>query len=196
MPRPPRILELLMGLSVILCAIMSFRSGTPERALAGILQLTVGGLLMVSRPLQRTANPAQVASSLPALAAGAIGLAIAAPWGDWNLATATMFSTGLILAVVSLLTLGRSFGVLPAARKPVCSGVYRWVRHPAYVGQLMMLTACGLSNSLLLGLLIPLACLPLLALRIQAEERLLGDTWTDYRLYMQRVRWRICPMLW
>ena len=79
MPRPPRILELLMGLSVILCAIMSFRSGTPERALAGILQLTVGGLLMVSRPLQRTANPAQVASSLPALAAGAIGLAIAAP---------------------------------------------------------------------------------------------------------------------
>ena len=187
---------MLLGISVILSAIISLQSGTPERALAGILQLSVGCLLLLSRPLHRTASLAQVTSSLPSLAAGGIGLAIAAPWGDWNLASAAVFTTGTVLAVVSLLTLGRSFGVLPAARKPVCTGVYRWVRHPAYVGQLLMLAACGLSNSPLLGLLIPLACLPLLALRIRAEEKLLGDTWHEYRRYTQLVRWRICPLLW
>jgi protein-S-isoprenylcysteine O-methyltransferase Ste14 len=196
MPRPPRTLELLMGLSVVLCAVVSFQSGTPERVLVGILQLSVGCLLLLNRPLRRTASPAQVASSLPSLAAGGIGVAIAAPWADWNLASTAVFTAGSLLAVVSLLTLGRSFGVLPAARKPVCTGVYRWVRHPAYVGQLLMLAGCGISSSPLLGLLIPLACLPLLALRIRAEERLLGETWSDYRLYMQRVRWRICPLLW
>ena len=74
MPRPPRILELLMGLSVILCAIMSFRSGTPERALAGILQLTVGGLLMVSRVPYR--SPASLRLSRETMTLLALGCGV------------------------------------------------------------------------------------------------------------------------
>lgn len=196
MPRPPRCLEVLLGLSVVACAIVSFRSEIPERALVGTLQLTVGCLLLLSRPLKQSASPVQVACSLPALAAGAVGLAVAAPSTEWAVAAIALLCTGSTIAIVSLLTLGRSFGVLPAARKPVCSGPYRCIRHPAYVGQLLMLAACGFSQSTLLGIALPLACLPLLALRISAEERLLADTWSDYRDYMQRVRWRICPLLW
>ena len=71
MPRPPRCLEVLLGLSVVACAVASFRSEIPERALVGTLQLTVGCLLLLSRPLKQTASPVQVACSLPALAAGA-----------------------------------------------------------------------------------------------------------------------------
>lgn len=196
MPRPPRVLELLLGLSVILFAVPLFLAGTPERILLAILPLTVGCLLLLPRPLWQSGSLSQVFCSLPSLAMGGVGLAIAAPWSEWSIPAAAILAAGLTLAVVSLLTLGQSFGVLPAARKPVCSGPYRWIRHPAYAGQLLMLAACGFSSSNLLGIVLPLATLPLLGLRISAEEQLLGDTWDEYRNYMSRVRWRICPLLW
>ena len=47
-----------------------------------------------------------------------------------------MIVLGMILSIFSLASLGRSFSIIPQARKLVKSGPYRLVRHPIYVGEL------------------------------------------------------------
>lgn len=42
--------------------------------------------------------------------------------------------TGYALSSIALLELGRSFGVAPANRGRVGSGIYRVMRHPMYFG--------------------------------------------------------------
>lgn len=47
-----------------------------------------------------------------------------------------------------------------------------------------------------MGGLIAIAAIPILGLRIRAEEQLLGGEWPVYREYMERVRWRLFPLVW
>ncbi|MDP7274174.1 MAG: isoprenylcysteine carboxylmethyltransferase family protein [Planctomycetaceae bacterium] len=195
MPPPPRFLEILAGLSVLASALFSLDEWTPQRGLVAAVQIAVGGLLLLRRPLRQAATPRQILACLPALLVGAAGLALAGPPDEWGFPETVLFGVGTTITLTSFLVLGRSFGVLPAARNPVTSGPYRCVRHPAYVGQLLMLTACGFSGSMLVGLAVPTFVIPLLVLRIRAEEQLLNN-WADYRDYTRRVRWRICPLVW
>ena len=44
---------------------------------------------------------------------------------------------GLAVVIVGKMTLGRSFGVVPANRGVVVGGPYRLVRHPIYTGYLI-----------------------------------------------------------
>ena len=46
-------------------------------------------------------------------------------------------TVGLIIMVIGLASLGRSFGIMPRARGLVQSGLYRWVRHPIYLGEFL-----------------------------------------------------------
>jgi protein-S-isoprenylcysteine O-methyltransferase Ste14 len=41
---------------------------------------------------------------------------------------------GFSLATIALFELGTSFGVSPASRGVVRTGVYRWMGHPIYIG--------------------------------------------------------------
>ena len=196
MPRTPRIAEYLLGASVIFAVVMSVRDGTPLEFAVAAIPLVVGILLLLERPLRRPGSLGQTMASLPAMALAGPVLAAAAPWSRWDASIILMLASGVVITVVSLATLGRSFGVLPAARRPVDRGPYRWIRHPAYLGQWLILAACGLSTSPQMGGLIAIAAIPILGLRIRAEEQLLGGEWSVYREYMERVRWRLFPLVW
>jgi protein-S-isoprenylcysteine O-methyltransferase Ste14 len=54
--------------------------------------------------------------------------------------------TGLVVAIWSVLYLGRSFGILVVVRKVVLGGPYQWVRHPMYLGYICMLAGLVLAN--------------------------------------------------
>lgn len=67
----------------------------------------------------------------------------------------------------------------------VQSGPYRFIRHPAYLGYLLIAVGISLGYSSLAGLCaIPLLLLPGLIYRIQTEEKLLaahfGEQWRGY----------------
>jgi protein-S-isoprenylcysteine O-methyltransferase Ste14 len=78
----------------------------------------------------------------------------------------------------------------------ISTGLYGIVRHPMYVGVLIMYTPAPVALGSYWGL-IPFALLPLaLALRILNEEKVLKENLKGYREYCERTRYRLIPFLW
>lgn len=104
----------------------------------------------------------------------------------------TLALAGVVWVLVSVLALGRCFGVLPEARGLVTRGPYRVVRHPVYLGEL---AACA---GLMVAALSPfnVACFAVLCIsqrmRMQMEERALGREFPEYRAYAVRTP-RVLP---
>jgi protein-S-isoprenylcysteine O-methyltransferase Ste14 len=121
--------------------------------------------------------------------AGAIVTAVAlAP--PTEAAAMPLLIAGELLAVagvawlfVSVLVLGRCFGVLPEARGLVTRGPYRVVRHPVYLGEIAAFVG------LVLGALSPwnVGCLVVMCaaqwVRMGLEERALTREFPEYREY-------------
>lgn len=106
--------------------------------------------------------------------------------------TVMVSAVGLRIVVLGKLSLGRSFGLTPANRGVVCTGVYRYVRHPIYLGYLVTHVGFVTAYPAIWNLAMLLAADVALMLRAICEERTLALD-PAYRAYMARVRWRILP---
>lgn len=93
----------------------------------------------------------------------------------------------------SLLTLRDRFGIAPADRGLETGGPYRWVRHPMYLGELILRAALVSAAPLTwssAGLLFLLCGLQIA--RALREERCIDG----YAVYARRVRYRLLPGVW
>jgi protein-S-isoprenylcysteine O-methyltransferase Ste14 len=108
--------------------------------------------------------------------------------------SAFLQSAGLVWQIFAKLSLGRSFGLLPAARGIVTGGAYRFVRHPIYAGYLLAHVGFALDNFTARNLLVLSALYGLQWLRLIGEERVLS-TDPSYCEYRRRVPWRVLPGL-
>lgn len=106
--------------------------------------------------------------------------------------TIAISAIGLIIVVLGKLSLGRSFGLTPANRGIVCSGLYRIVRHPIYLGYLITHVGFVVANPADWNLAVLALADVALLLRAICEEKTLAQD-PQYRSYMNRVRWRILP---
>lgn len=168
---------------------------TTTRLAISLLHLTVAYAIVRRAPLQQIGSTLALVSSLPALVLAGVALQWAAPLSTWPVVLEVAFFVGAALTIWTFLAMGESFAVLPARRDIVSRGPYRLVRHPAYAGELVMIFACALSNPSLATALVLVAVVPFVALRIDAEERLLSGSGT-YRRYQVEVRARLIPCLW
>lgn len=101
---------------------------------------------------------------------------------------------GAAFACFSLVYLGRSFGLVAANRGIVAEGPYRLVRHPAYLGYLVVWIGYVAENPSFRNALILLcATLGQLA-RIAYEEAVLTRD-PAYESYRSHVRFRLVPHL-
>ncbi|OGL59827.1 MAG: hypothetical protein A3J27_14425 [Candidatus Tectomicrobia bacterium RIFCSPLOWO2_12_FULL_69_37] len=98
---------------------------------------------------------------------------------------------GVFLAYLSL---GRSFGLVPADRGLKTAGLYRWVRHPLYGAEMAFFACFLLANFTARNAAVTAGLFVSLHLRALAEERLLARE-EAYRSYSQRVRARYIPRL-
>lgn len=81
--------------------------------------------------------------------------------------------------------------------QPVIStGLYSRVRHPMYVGALIMMIGTPLALDSYWGVLVLLPGVLALAVRILDEERMLTEQLAGYREYMQKVHYRLVPHVW
>jgi len=101
---------------------------------------------------------------------------------------------GLAIVIAGKLTLGRSFGLMPANRGIVSSGVYRLVRHPIYLGYLITHVAFLFATPTAWNIVTLCAGDTALLLRAVCEEQTLARD-PQYQEYQQIVRWRVCPGL-
>jgi protein-S-isoprenylcysteine O-methyltransferase Ste14 len=106
--------------------------------------------------------------------------------------TATVSAAGLLIVVIGKMTLGRSFGVVPANRGVVVRGPYTLVRHPIYTGYLIAHTAFLLPHPAPWNLSILLVADTALIVRALREERVLSAD-AAYQQYCRRVGWHLVP---
>ena len=104
----------------------------------------------------------------------------------------TISSLGLTTVVLGKLSLGRSFGLLPANRGVVCSGAYRVIRHPIYLGYLLTHVAFLMANASAWNILALGTADAALLIRVHLEEKTL-TTDDRYRRYVRLVPWRMIP---
>ena len=81
-------------------------------------------------------------------------------------------------------------------QKVISSGLYALVRHPMYVGALIMVIGVPPALGSYWGLLFMLLTVPVLVLRILDEEKMLALELDGYADYMRAVRYRLVPGFW
>jgi protein-S-isoprenylcysteine O-methyltransferase len=106
---------------------------------------------------------------------------------------------GLGLRIWAVVTLGRYYSrTLLVARdqKLVTWGPYSSIRHPGYLGSVLLWSGFAvLSSNLAIMILFPVMFVAIYLYRISVEERMLGqELGDDYARYRQRTR-RILPFL-
>lgn len=121
------------------------------------------------------------------------------PWNTFFAIGMALFVIGLMVRVHSILTLEQFFTYSVAKvenQKIVENGLYQFIRHPGYLGQLMIFLGLSISISnwlSVLAMMMPLALGYLY--RIQVEERFMSDQLgDDYLSYQARTK-KIIPKL-
>lgn len=76
------------------------------------------------------------------------------------------------------------------------SGVYSIVRHPMYLGAIIMAFGASLLLGSLIGIGISCLVIIMVMYRVVEEEKILIDGLKDYREYIKKVKYRIIPFVW
>jgi protein-S-isoprenylcysteine O-methyltransferase Ste14 len=111
-----------------------------------------------------------------------------------ELFTASFSAAGLLVVIAGKMSLGRSFGLMPANRGIVSTGLYSLVRHPIYLGYLITHIGFLLAHPTPWNLALLITSDLALLTRAVCEEHTLAHA-AEYRAYQQRVRWRVVPGL-
>ena len=106
--------------------------------------------------------------------------------------TVGLSAVGLLVVIAGKMSLGRSFGLMPANRGIVSSGLYKVVRHPIYMGYLITHAGFLAANPTIWNAITLVAADIALMIRATCEEKTLAKD-PEYRSYQERVRWRVVP---
>jgi protein-S-isoprenylcysteine O-methyltransferase Ste14 len=114
--------------------------------------------------------------------------------GAMAIAAIALELLGVIIGQGSRLYLGRRFALLPANRGVVTGGPFRFVRHPIYLGWLVLSIGYVMAYPTPRNAIVVLGVLPAILWRIVQEEALLAAE-PEYRDYLARTRWRMIPFI-
>jgi protein-S-isoprenylcysteine O-methyltransferase Ste14 len=82
------------------------------------------------------------------------------------------------------------------SQKVISTGPYALVRHPKYVGDIILVVGIPLALGSWWGLAFLVLIILALAWRIRDEEKLLKEELPGYIEYTQKARYRLVPYLW
>jgi protein-S-isoprenylcysteine O-methyltransferase Ste14 len=117
---------------------------------------------------------------------------------DWlKMLSLAVLLAGLAIRLTAIFTLGKSFSVRVTIRAEQTiqrAGLYRIVRHPSYLGLLIMFLAIGLQTrnwASLIAILVPTTLALLYRIHVE-ETALLAHFGNDYATYSQETK-RLIP---
>jgi protein-S-isoprenylcysteine O-methyltransferase Ste14 len=103
---------------------------------------------------------------------------------------------GIAMVVIAQNGYAASTVRVETGQQVVSGGVYKFIRHPMYVGSLIMMFGMPLALGSYWGLLFVIPGVAVIVFRILDEEKLLTEELAGYREYAQRVRYRLMPNVW
>ncbi|RIZ68022.1 MAG: isoprenylcysteine carboxylmethyltransferase family protein [Methylococcales bacterium] len=110
------------------------------------------------------------------------------PFGEYLIFLGAFFQT------LSIISLNRSFALVPAKRVIKTSYMYRIVRHPLYASYILGITGYVLRYTSEVNLTIYIITMISIGIRVIREESHLAKDST-YIEYMQKVRYRLIPFV-
>ncbi len=175
----------ILGVVMLFCApeLLQKRLGNKEKEVSQRWVVALSGLLFIASFIVAGLNYRYGWHSLP-------------QWTVW-MAVAIFLLSYLMYAEVMRENayLSRTVEV-QEGQKVVDKGLYGVVRHPMYTATILLF----LSMPLILGSIISFAIMvlyvPLIAIRIRNEERLLECELEGYTAYKQRVCYKVVPYIW
>jgi protein-S-isoprenylcysteine O-methyltransferase Ste14 len=81
-------------------------------------------------------------------------------------------------------------------QRVVSTGVYSFVRHPLYLGCILMLVGAALLIGSIVGLVLGGIAVVALVVRVLGEEKMLVEELEGYTEYRQKVKYRLFPFIW
>jgi protein-S-isoprenylcysteine O-methyltransferase Ste14 len=112
-----------------------------------------------------------------------------------NLASTACVLIGMIMMLVTIRHLGRSFSLVPQARSVVQTGPYRWIKHPLYLSEEIAILGVVLQYLTPVTVIVLVLHIGVQVCRIHYEEDLLRRNCSEYSSY-EASRWRLIPYVW
>ncbi|RXG95101.1 protein-S-isoprenylcysteine methyltransferase [Bradyrhizobium vignae] len=202
-----RAMQLFGGMWFMLLALgvaikLGSSAGDPWPSLLSSFCLAVFYVLLALLTITRSPAKAQADGLLPRIAAF-VGTYM--PWtiaffGKTDQALPNLASTacvliGMIMMLITIRHLGRSFSLVPQARNVVQTGPYRWIKHPLYLAEEVALLGVVLRSLTPLTVILLVLHIGVQICRIHYEEDLLRRNCPEYSGY-EASRWRLIPYVW
>ena len=159
-----------------------------------------GGPTAEMRPVQRVVMVATIVAVVLQLVVSALDHRF-----GWSSVPSTVVILGAILVGVGLLVAqfvvvqngyAAATITVEADQPLVSTGLYGLVRHPMYLGALVMIVGTPLALDSYWGLALLLPACVALGIRITDEEKMLTEELAGYEDYVNRVRCRLVPGVW
>jgi protein-S-isoprenylcysteine O-methyltransferase Ste14 len=112
-----------------------------------------------------------------------------------NLVSTACVLIGMIMMLVTIRHLGRSFSLVPQARSVVQTGPYRWIKHPLYLAEEIAILGVVLQHLSPVTVTVLVLHIGVQVCRIFYEEDLLRRNCPEYSSY-EASRWRLIPYVW
>ena len=152
----------------------------------------------------RTAQRIAISGTILSVVAVLVVSALDHRFGWSQVPTAVILAGDLLVAVglgiAMMVVIQNSYAAstvrVEAEQTVVTTGLYGLVRHPMYVGALIMRIGSPLALDSYWGLLTIVPALLALGYRISDEEKMLEDELVGYREYTQKVHYRLVPGVW
>jgi len=112
-----------------------------------------------------------------------------------NLLSTACVLAGMIMMLVTIRHLGRSFSLVPQARSVVQTGPYRWIKHPLYFSEQIAILGVVLQYLTPVTVIVFVVHIGVQVCRILYEEDLLRRNCPEYSSY-EASRWRLIPYVW
>lgn len=117
-------------------------------------------------------------------------------WAVWTSTAVLLLSYAMYAEVMrENAYLSRTIEV-QEGQKVIDTGLYGIVRHPMYSATIFLFLSMPLVLGSLLSFAVILAYVPVIALRISNEEKVLSQNLKGYEEYRQKVRSKVIPFIW
>ncbi|MFC2130412.1 methyltransferase family protein [Bacteroidota bacterium] len=113
---------------------------------------------------------------------------------DAKLISKIVILSSNIFGAITLLNLGRSFGIMIALREVRTGGLYSFVRHPMYGTDILLRIGFIISHFSYVSIILFVISTGCYIYRAILEERFLKQD-EEYKMYMLKVKYRFIPLV-